>query len=65
MKSKNQLSELMRIEEVMKHFSISRTSVWRMEKIQNLPSVKIGRMKFFKKDDLEKLINKNYTTPLY
>ena len=65
MKSKNQLSELMRIEEVMKHFSISRTSVWRMEKNQNLPSVKIGRMKFFKKDDLEKLINKNYTTPLY
>jgi len=65
MKSKNQLSELMRIEEVMKHFSISRTSVWRMEKNQNLPSVKIGSMKFFKKDDLEKLINKNYTTPLY
>ena len=65
MKSKNQLSELMRIEEVMKHFSISRTSVWRMEKNQNLPSVKIGSMKFFKKDGLEKLINKNYTTPLY
>ena len=65
MKSKNQLSELMRIEEVMKHFSISRTSVWRMEKNQTLPSVKIGSMKFFKKDDLEKLINKNYTTPLY
>ena len=65
MKSKNQLSELMRIEEVMKHFSISRTSVWRMEKNQNLPSVKIGSMKFFKKDDLEKFINKNYTTPLY
>jgi len=65
MKSKNQLSELMRIEEVMKHFSISRTSVWRMEKNHNLPSVKIGSMKFFKKDDLEKLINKNYTTPLY
>jgi len=55
---------LMNIKSVMEHFSISRNTLYRWTTKENLlPYVKIGGRKLFKIEDLNELIEKNYTTP--
>jgi predicted DNA-binding transcriptional regulator AlpA len=63
--SKN-ISELFDIKGVLEHFGISRSTLWTWTNNDTqLPYVKIRGRKFFKVQDLNELIEKNYTTTSY
>ena len=59
----NKLEELLSVNKVMEYFGISRSTLYHLSKTE-LPYVKIINRKFFRPDDINNLIEKNYLTPL-
>jgi len=48
--------------QVIEYFGISKSTLWRWSNVENkLPFIQINRRKFFKMDDIEKLIEYNYS----
>lgn len=58
----NKVEELLSVNKVMEHFGISRSTLYHLTKTE-LPYVKIRNRKFFKPDDINDMIQKNYLTP--
>ena len=58
----NKLEELLSVNKVMEYFGISRSTLYHLSKTE-LPYVKIRNRKFFRPDDINNLIEKNYLTP--
>ena len=58
----NKVEELLSVNKVMEHFGISRCTLYHLTKTE-LPYVKIRNRKFFKPDDINDMIQKNYLTP--
>jgi len=57
--------ELMTRKDVLNHFSISKSTLYRWTMVENkLPFIKINRRKFYKSSDVDNLIEKNYSTNL-
>ena len=59
---KDKVEELLSVSKVMEHFGISRSTLYHLTKTE-LPYVKIRNRKFFKPDDINDMIQKNYLTP--
>jgi len=57
----NKLEELLSVNHVMKHFGISRSTLYHLAKTE-LPYVRIRNRKFFRPKDINELIEKNYHT---
>ena len=58
----NKVEELLSVNNVMEHFGISRSTLYHLTKTE-LPYVKIRNRKFFRPDDINDMIQKNYLTP--
>ena len=58
----NKVEELLSVNKVMEHFGISRTTLYLLTKTE-LPFVKVRNRKFFRPEDINNLIKKNYHTP--
>ena len=59
---KKEVSKLMSRNDVMNYFGISKSTLYRwVMKEDKLPFIQINRRKFFKMDDIEKLIEYNYS----
>ena len=58
----NELEKLLSIPMVLKHFGISRSTLYKLTKTE-LPYVKIRSRKFFRINDINNLIKQNYQTP--
>ena len=58
----NELEQLLSVPKVMEHFGISRTTLYLLTKTE-LPFVKVRNRKFFRPEDINNLIKKNYHTP--
>jgi len=58
----NKVEELLSVNKVMEHFGISRSTLYHLTKTE-LPYVKIRNRKFFRPDDINDMIQKNYLTP--
>jgi len=58
----NELEQLLSVPKVMEHFGISRSTLYHLTKTE-LPYVKVRNRKFFRPDDINNLIKKNYHTP--
>jgi len=57
--------ELMTRQDVLKYFSISKSTLYRWTMVENkLPFIKINRRKFYKSSDVDKLIENNYSSNL-
>ncbi len=56
-------SQFMSTRDVMEYFNICRSTMYKWTTTEKqLPYVKIGERKLFKVDDINQLIEKNYTT---
>jgi hypothetical protein len=59
---KKSINKLMSRTQVIEYFGISKSTLWRWSNVENkLPFIQINRRKFFKMDDIEKLIEYNYS----
>ena len=58
----NELEKLLSVPMVLKHFGISRSTLYKLTKTE-LPYVMIRSRKFFRINDINNLIEKNYLTP--
>mgnify|MGYP001232605903 FL=1 len=63
-KSENkQPSKVMNRDQVIDFFGISKSTLYRWSNVENkLPYIKINRRKFFKREDIENLMESNYST---
>ena len=62
---KKSMSKVMSRNQVIDFFGISKSTLWRWSNVENkLPFIQINRRKFFKKDDVERLIEENYSPNL-
>ena len=62
---KKEVSKLMSRKDVMDYFGISKSTLYRWSmKEDKLPFIQINRMKFFKKDDINNLMEENYSSNL-
>ena len=61
-KDKRELSELMSRDDVLSHFrGISKTTLYRWSMLEGkLPPIRINRRVWYKRDDVNKLIENNY-----
>ena len=58
----NELEKLLSVPMVLKHFGISRSTLYKLTKTE-LPYVMIRSRKFFRIHDINNLIKQNYQTP--
>ena len=62
---KKEVSKLMSRKDVMDYFGISKSTLYRWSmKEDKLPFIQINRRKFFKKDDINNLIEEYYSSNL-
>tara|TARA_B100000315_G_C14215980_1_gene424265 strand:+ start:373 stop:591 length:219 start_codon:yes stop_codon:yes gene_type:complete len=59
--NKRTLPKLMSRKEVMEHFGISKSTLWRWTNVEEkLKSFSVGRRKFFKVEDVDNMIEEHY-----
>ena len=59
--NKRTLPKLMSRKEVMEHFGISKSTLWRWTNVEErLKSFSVGRRKFFKVEDVDNMIEEYY-----
>jgi|TARA_B100001971_G_scaffold109518_1_gene100546 predicted DNA-binding transcriptional regulator AlpA len=59
---KKRLPKLMSRKDVMEHFGISKTTLWRWSNVdEKLKSFSIGRRKWYKQSDVDNLIEEHYS----
>ena len=58
----NELEKLLSVQMVLKHFGISRSTLYKLTKTE-LPYVMIRSKKFFRINDINNLIKQNNQTP--
>ena len=59
--NKKTLPKLMSRKEVMEHFGISKSTLWRWTNVEEkLKSFSVGRRKFFKVEDVDNMIEEHY-----
>jgi len=59
--NKKTLPKLMSRKDVMEHFGISKSTLWRWTNVEEkLKSFSVGRRKFFKVEDVDNMIEEHY-----
>ena len=59
--NKKTLPKLMSRKDVMEHFGISKSTLWRWTNVEEkLKSFSVGRSKFFKVEDVDNMIEEHY-----
>ena len=59
--NKRTLPKLMSRKDVMEHFGISKSTLWRWTNVEErLKSFSVGRRKFFKVEDVDNMIEEHY-----
>ena len=59
--NKKTLPKLMSRKDVMEHFGISKSTLWRWTNVEEkLKSFTVGRRKFFKVEDVDNMIEEHY-----